>query len=429
MRTTFATVTRLGIGVLGATLVAGLANAAPPASAAAPPPTPPQQAAPPKAADFGPDAAKSSDVAINGWGDAAGYHVEVGRESSGFAWHEVALVQPAGMDAPSWTGYQCLSGDGKYAAVAVLPTSVVNQQAARDHGAFAYSVDLATGTVVPLAAGVGLKYYSPGCGAADTAVFTLQVGANDENTQLLTADLAAGKVTASTTTPGQVTSAVPTTDRIVGVQGGNLVTIGGKTSIPVGGSPYDLRPTADGGVTFLDTTKDSKTATVQHEAGGKVTKLGTGPLARVQLFGGRAGSAVVSGTDKPITAPNLRSVADTGFDHAPTAASLDGDALLGVDGTSVLATSVHKKLSRAQATSTATVNQAMPSFVAATVTAGPKQIGSPQPHADAAPTAKTATPNAQSPLCAVPGWIPTSKSCNRMRHRSTGPCNWPSRGS
>ncbi|MFI9381138.1 RHS repeat-associated core domain-containing protein [Kutzneria sp. NPDC052558] len=348
-------------------------------------------------------------MAINGWGDSTGYHVEVGRESSGFAWHEVALVEPAGMDAPSWTGYQCLSGDGKYAAVAILPTSVVNQQAARDHGAFAYSVELATGKVSPLAAGVGLKYYSPGCGAADTAVFTLQTGANDENTQLLTADLAAGKVTASTTASGQLTSAVPTTDGIMAVQGGSLVTVGGKTSVTVGGSLYDLRPTADGGVTFLDTTKGSTAASVQHEVGGKVTKLGSGPLTRVQLFGGRAGTAIVSGTDKPITAPNLRSVADTGFDHAPAAASLDGDALLGVDGTSVLATAVHKKLSRTSATSTATVNQAMPSYVAATVTTGPKQIGSPQPRKDAAPAAKAAAPNAQSPLCAVPRMDPNKQ--------------------
>jgi YD repeat-containing protein len=397
--------------VLGVGLVASMVNAVP--VAAAPPPTPvaAKQAAPPKPSDFGPDAVKSGDLAINGWGDAAGYHVEVGRESSGFAWHEIALVQPAGMDAPSWTGYQCLSGDGKYAAVAVLPTPVVNQQAARDHGAFAYSVELATGKVSPLAAGVGLKYYSPGCGAADTAVFTLQVGANDENTKLLTADLAAGKVTASTDAPGQVTSAIPTADGIVAVQGGNLVTVSTKTSIRVGGSPYNLRPTADGGVTFLDTTKDGKTATVQHEVGGKLTKLGSGPLARVQLFGGRAGSVVVSGTDKAITAPNLRSVADTGLDHAPAAASLDGDALLGVDGTSVLATAVYKKLARPQAPTTATVNQAMPSFVAATVTAGHKEIGSPKPKKDAAPStnAKVATPNAQSPLCAVPRLDPNKQ--------------------
>src|SRR2546421_68246 len=87
-----------------------------------------------------------------------------------------------------------------------------------------FGPDVAKSKVTPLAAGVGLKYYSPGCGTADTAVFTLQIGANDENTKLLTADLAAGKVTASTDVSGQMTSAVPTAGGIVGVQGGNLVT-------------------------------------------------------------------------------------------------------------------------------------------------------------------------------------------------------------
>ena len=52
------------------------------------------------------------------------------------------MLKPAGLDTASWTGYQCVSGDGRYAAVAVLPTSVVNLESARDRGAFAYSVQL-----------------------------------------------------------------------------------------------------------------------------------------------------------------------------------------------------------------------------------------------------------------------------------------------
>ncbi|MET7998051.1 hypothetical protein ABZU76_44915 [Amycolatopsis sp. NPDC005232] len=97
------------------------------------------------------------DVAIGGWGDALGYHVELGREAAGFAWQEIALIHPAGFDDSSWTGYQCLSGDGKFAALAILPASAVNTQAARDHGAFAYSVDLTSGAVRALAGGVGLS--------------------------------------------------------------------------------------------------------------------------------------------------------------------------------------------------------------------------------------------------------------------------------
>ena len=396
--------------VLGSALTVGLAVAVPPAVPAAPAkPT----AAQPRPEAFGPNAAKSQDLAIDGWGDTAGYHLEVGRESAGFAWHEVAVVEPAGMDAPSWTGYQCLSGDGKYAAVAVLPTPVVNQQAARDHGAFAYSVELATGKVMPIAAGVGLKYYSPGCGAADTAVFTLLVGDNDENTELLTADLATGKVAASSTTPGQVTSAVPTGDGVVGVLGGTLVGIDAKGAATrvatLGETAYDLRPAADGGVTFLTTGKSSPTATVRHEKAGKVVALGSGPLKNVQLFAGRNGSVVVAGADKPITAAGLRSVSQQGLDHAPASASLDGDALIDAEGTSVLATTAHKKVADAQAPSTAQPVTDAPGFIAAKVVAGPKEIGSPLPQKDAAPTAKAASPNAQSPLCAVPRLDPNKQ--------------------
>lgn len=62
----------------------------------------------------------------------------------------------------------------------------------------------------PVVSGVGLKYYSPGCGAADTAVFSLSLGAQEQTTGLVSVDLASGKVTASTTAAGQVSSAVPT---------------------------------------------------------------------------------------------------------------------------------------------------------------------------------------------------------------------------
>ncbi|MEU0535381.1 hypothetical protein [Amycolatopsis tolypomycina] len=223
------------------------ASAAPLALVAAPA----RPANSPKPGDFGPEAAKSADVALDGWGDAQGYHLQLGRESAGFAWREVALIHPAGLDDSSWTGYQCLSGDGRYAAVAILPLSAVTKQAARDHGAFAYSIDLASGAVRPLATGVGLKYFSPGCGTGDEAVFTLYVGSNDQDTQLLSANLATGKIDGSVTAQGQLTSAVPAASGIVGVAGSRLVSLPAKgtpvTVAALGGDAYDLRPSADGG--------------------------------------------------------------------------------------------------------------------------------------------------------------------------------------
>jgi len=308
--------------------IAALIGASTSVVAAAPAPAAAvQPAAAPKPADFGPDAAKSADLAVDGYGDAQGYHVTVGREPAGFALQEVALIHPAGFDDGSWTGYQCVSGDGKYAAVAILPASAVNTQAARDHGAFAYSVDLATGAVRALAGGVGLKYYSPGCGTGGTAVFTVAL---DGQTRLLTANLATGRIDADVTTPGQITSAVPAAGGVVGVAGNRLVSVPGKgkpavvATLP--GDVYDVRPAADGGVSFLHTKPGTRTATAAHEHDGTVTPLGSGDLTRVQLFQGRAGRAVLSGAvpaaPGTLAAAGVRSVGDGALAHGEVALTL-----------------------------------------------------------------------------------------------------------
>jgi hypothetical protein len=125
------------VGLVTATLSISAATAVTPVRAASEPVAlPVRVASPANRVVSGAGATRSSDTAVSGWGDAAGYHLEVGRESSGFAWREVAVLHPAGLDVSSWTGYQCLSGDGRFAAVAVLPTSVVNLATARDRGAF-----------------------------------------------------------------------------------------------------------------------------------------------------------------------------------------------------------------------------------------------------------------------------------------------------
>jgi RHS repeat-associated protein len=393
-------------------------------------------AAPAKPADFGPGAATSADVAIDGRGDAQGYHLQLGRESSGFAWHEVALIHPVGFDDASWTGYQCLSGDGRFAAVAILPASAVNQQAARDHGAFAYSVDLASGTVRPLAGGVGLKYFSPGCGTGDEAVFTLDVGSNDENTELVSANLATGKVDGSVTVPGQITSAVPTASGIVGVAGSRLMSVpakGNPTVIAtVAGDAYQLRPAADGGVTFLTTTPGTTTAIAVHEHAGTTATLGSGSLARMELFQGRAGHAVLSGTSQStaaaLTAAGVSAVKDTGLAKGATSSSLDGDALLGADSNGqktdlvVLATKTGAVLTRAAALSTATATTTTPSYAAAAVTAAPTTpTGRLAPKADAAGTqAAPSTAAAQTPTCAVPPLDPA----RQVMQPSPAQVNW-----
>ncbi|MGI8416125.1 MAG: DUF6531 domain-containing protein, partial [Nakamurella sp.] len=283
-----------------------------------------------------PPAVAAGDVAVDGWGDGAGYHVQVSAGAGG-GWRQLAVLRPAGMDADSWLGYQCLSGDGKYVAVAVLPESAVNTDVARFHGAYAYSVDVGSGTVHPIASGVGLKYYSPGCGAADDAVFTTSPGSDEASTVLSTVNLASGSVRSSVTAKGQVSSAVPTASGVVGVAGSALVSVGsaGKLSVlaKLSGDGYDVRASADGGVDFLTALPSSATATVHHERKGVVTDLGSGPRTRLQLFGGRAGRGVLTGATTTNAAAlqsvGVKAVSDSGLSLGATSASLDGSVLIG----------------------------------------------------------------------------------------------------
>jgi len=399
-------------------LAVGMATAVPAQAAVAPAaPRAAKRATPPKPGDFGPDAARSADVAITGYGDAAGYHLEVGRESSGFAWHEIAVLHPAGIDDSSWTGYQCVSGDGRFAAVAILPASAVNLEAARDHGGFAYSVNLSSGAVHPIATGVGLMYFSPGCGVGDRAVFTLYPGTGQTSTQLLTANLAAGAVTSAVTVAGQLSSAVPTASGAVAARGSNLVAVaaGGATSLlaRIGGQPFDLHPAADGGISLLDAHPDSTLSLALHEHAGVLTTLGSGPLDRLQLFGGRAGGAVLSGARRTVprllAADGVDAVRDTGLAHGAEASSLEGDVLLGASAKRsattplLLATRTAKLLAGRQAAPTARQNTSVPRYHASGAKGGVvPEVGTPQPKGDAAGPGRTASPKASSPKKASP---------------------------
>jgi len=368
---------------------------------------------------FGPDAAKSADLAVTGWGDASGYHVDIGQERAGFAWREIALLSPAGYDASSWTGYQCVSGDGRFAAVAILPTSAANVQAARDHGGLGYSVNLRTGQVHPVAAGVALQYDSPGCGTGDSAVFIVSIGSDEQRTELLTASLASGTVTSAATTAGQVTSPVPVSGETVGALGGDIAGIPDRSGnvrpaliAAPGGQPYDLRPSSDGGVSFLDVRSGAATSTAEHEAGGHLTSLGTGPLTRMQLFQGRAGHAILTGASATaasatLAASGIRAASDAGLKYGASQSSLDGDALFGPGSSRMstvpvaYATGNGRVLSDPDGAARAKPTSALPRY----------DVGA----------AVRATPDtAQTPTCAVPRLSPSLQ----VMQPSNAQVNW-----
>ncbi|MDY0810706.1 colicin E3/pyocin S6 family cytotoxin [Kitasatospora purpeofusca] len=307
-------------------------SATSPAQAAAPPQQPSAAAAD---GVLGP----AEDVLVNGWGDDSGYHIDVATGAGGYRWREVALLRPAGIDDASWTGYQCVSGDGRFAAVAVLPAGAVNRAEARDHGALAYSVDLSSGVVKPVASGVAFKYHSPGCGTGQTATFTVNPGSDQRLTQVLTVDLPTGEIKESTTVVGQVTSVVPTPGGPVGAQGASLVRLPASSAetpvepvriAQVDGLAHDLRPATGGGVDFVVHKDGRPTSALMHERDGKLSTLGEGPSDALRLMQGRGGKSVALGATKLAEKSDIRSVSTGKLPLGAADVSLDGAALLGL---------------------------------------------------------------------------------------------------
>ncbi|MEY9855942.1 RHS repeat-associated protein [Catenulispora sp. GAS73] len=412
----------MAIALAAGELTAGPAFGAPQTSAAA--------VGQGTAADFGPSATASSDLAVTAIGDSAGYHLQVSREKSGFAWHEIAVLRPAGMDEAGWTGYQCTSGDGRFEAVTVAPASAANSTAGREHGAFAYSVDLATGRVQPIASGVALEYDSPGCGTGDEAEFSVGFGNDQQSTEILSADLATGRIGHSTKVAGQLTSAVPAAAGVVGVLGSRLVAVpetGHDTGVPqtiaaVSGQPYDLRPAADGGVDFLLVAPGATTAHLEHEKNGGVTETGSGRTTSLNLFSGRAGRNVLIGADQVAHGSAVRAV-DTKAITDPQTVSLDGDAVFGAHQTDtradskVLASATGKVVSQPKDTAgttpvTTATSSAVPDGVnrdALNSDLPTSAVGQKSTTGQAG--AKADTPNAlQTPACSVPRDNPTFQS-------------------
>lgn len=279
--------------------------------------------------------APSADLVVNTFGDSAGLHVAVARGDDGYRWRDVAVLRPDNLDVASWTGYECTSGDGRFAAVTVLPSTAVNQQAGRDHGAWAYSVDLASGQTRFVASGVALAYHSPGCGVGADAVFARTLGVEQGETQVLDVDLASGNVLSTGSVTAQVTSVVPTPSRLVGAVGASLVSlprqsgpVHARVVAAVAGTPYELRAAVDGGVDYLTKAVAGTEAQIWHvDAQGVISKLGSGASAAVDLLAGRAGHTVVA-AGPGVSVSGLRTVGRAASDPPPLAASLDGGVLV-----------------------------------------------------------------------------------------------------
>lgn len=238
----------------------------------------------------------SQDRAVAVAGDATGLHVLVAEAYTGYSWRTATTLTVTGTDTSEWIGQACVTGNGQYAVVVYAPRQITNDPAAFGFGALAAVVNLATGRVIRLGAGVSIAYFDPGCGTGQTAVLT-QGGAGSEPvpgpevTHLMLLDVPAGKITADVAVPGQVTSAVPYRGQIAAVHGPGVVSITSRgqlhTLAKVTGRAFRLVPDVAGGLGFQVATAHQ--VQIRRYAAQHDQLIGTARLGAVELVpaGGR----------------------------------------------------------------------------------------------------------------------------------------------
>ncbi|WP_327118918.1 hypothetical protein OG206_22630 [Streptomyces sp. NBC_01341] len=218
-----------------------------------------------RAAVLGANHASSQDVALSTSGDGTGFHLLTGRETGGYEFTTAATLREDGFDADAWVGNACVTGSGKYAAVAYAPRAFTNNPELMVRGAFTAVVDLGSGRVTKLPFTASLAYFSPGCGTGDDVVFTQLTydGDKEQKTRLITVDAATGEQSRPVAFPGQVTSAVPTRHGLVAGHGNKLVRINGRRETVLAVTrhvPFQIAADSGDGVTFIDREADTRKA-------------------------------------------------------------------------------------------------------------------------------------------------------------------------
>jgi hypothetical protein len=274
--------------------------------------------------------AKAQDKAVTVVGDTTGLHVLAADEAEGYSWHTVATLGVQGTDTAQWIGQACVTGGGRRAVVAYAPAQITNTPGELDRGALAAVVDLATGKVTPIGAGVSIAYFDPGCGTGQDAVFTQggwgtdsEVGRADV-TRLMMVNAATGKIIFTAMLPGEVASAVPYQGRIAAVYGSGIVSIGPHNQLTTlaktVGTPFRLVPDSAGGLGFQ--VVSGRLVQVRRYDAGRDQLLGTTNVGSVDLsqIGGHVfatgpGAVRIHGLPvgwRALKAPALAQVSSTG---------------------------------------------------------------------------------------------------------------------
>jgi hypothetical protein len=249
-----------------------------------------------------PGAVPPGEEIVTATSDAGGYHLFAASAGDHWRWHALATLQPGGYSEEPWIGEQCLTGDGRYVVAVVAPWSAQNNAAGIAAGGIAYAVNAHNGTVRPLASGLLLAYFNPGCGSGSRVALSRYTAPDQSATQVLTADAATGAVTATPVIHDQVTSAVPVGRALYAAEGHRLVKIGrtGTASIVSshGGQVFGLTPNAAGGVDYIaegTAGRMNPAASVYRLADGRVRRAATGTLSDLRLLPGLNGYDTVAG--------------------------------------------------------------------------------------------------------------------------------------
>ncbi|MBP2478424.1 lysophospholipase L1-like esterase [Crossiella equi] len=272
--------------VAGAVVAAVLAALLAPVAAAAPKP-----ASPP-----------AEDRLWTTTGDQTGLHVLVAEAATGYAWRTAATLNRPGLDADQWIGNACATVSGRHLVVVYAPRTYTNKPELFDRGGYTAVVDLATGTTRHLPVRTSLAYFNPGCGHGESAVLTQGGDTDLGKTGLITLDAATGKLSPRVEVPGQLTSAVPTADGIVGADRDAVVRVAGdgvRTVLAAStGTPFGLTTDRAGGLVFLDRAQDQ--VRVRRAAGvrGKpaVSTLAQGRLGELGLAASANRTVAITGT-------------------------------------------------------------------------------------------------------------------------------------
>lgn len=279
--------------------------------------------------ELGDDYMVSTDVVVHGRPDAGGYRLFKARKSEGWSWRLLATVRPDAVDVVDWTGYHCVTGDGRFVIAVVGPRSFVNNPVTRDRGGLAYVVDMATGAVAPLADEVALKYHTPGCGASHDVALISHLGTDQEATTVRVFDAAERSERSRHQLSGQLTSAVPSDGGIIGARDKAVVRIGPdgvERAFNVDGLPFSVRAHPRG-ADFL-TAGASDAVRIWALRGDAVRAVGAGALGRTRLFAGRGGNNLaVDPTALPRSSDLVRVTSGPGA-TAVVGLSMEGTAVL-----------------------------------------------------------------------------------------------------